>query len=135
MQKPNIKILSNCSNLNSKSLPRNLANISQNISRVAILSALGRLSNLENTSIVMSRIGISIADGGKMSIKNSKIVKNTEYGLVIHCGKNNEFEGIWRGETGVNKAAKFGVNIILSEMSQNCLGDVAVLELVTPVRL
>ena len=65
------------------------------------------------------------------SPKNSKIVKNTEYGLVIHCGKNNEFEGVWRGETGVNKAAKFGVNIILSEMSQNCLGDVAVLELVT----
>jgi len=98
---------------------------------IGVEVSAGGLSNLENTSIVMSRIGISIADGGKMSIKNSKIVKNTEYGLVIHCGKNNEFEGVWRGETGVNKAAKFGVNIILSEMSQNCLGDVAVLELVT----
>jgi len=100
-------------------------------SGICVEVTAGGSSSLESTSIVMSRIGVSVADGGKMTIRNSKIAKNTEYGLVIHCCKNNEFEGVWRGEIGVNKAAKCGVNILLSEMTHNCLGDVAILELET----
>ena len=52
-----------------------------------------------------SRVGLSVADGGKMTLKNSYVGKHEEYGLVVHCDKSCQEEGIWAGEQAVTKAA------------------------------
>ena len=84
---------------------------------------------LENCVLERNRISLSVKEAGHMKVKNSYVGKNDDYGLVLHCVKSHEGEGIWSGEQAVSKAGQRGVHIQSTEFGGNSLGDVAILEL------
>ena len=85
--------------------------------------------SLENCVLDKNRVSLSVKEAGHVKVKNSYVGKNDDYGIVLHCVKSHEGEGIWTGEQAVSRAGQRGVLIQATEFGGNSLGDVAILEL------